>query len=120
MKKINGILVLCFILTSCYSYRPIKEGESVALGKKHQIRSIENKRENLTIWEMGDTIKGISESGKRREIPSGNVIEVRKRKFSTIKSVLLMSSIVGVIYVATIDWSWGEGDWNFDPRLSPE
>ncbi len=107
MKKTNGILVLCLILTSCYSYRPMKDGESVVLGKMHQIRSIENTKENLRIWEIGDTIKGISATGKRLIIPSGNVLEVRKRKFSTVQTGILVGTVSGVVVLAATDLSFG-------------
>lgn len=118
MKGISGILVLSLILTSCYSYKPMKDGESVVLGKKYQIRSIENNKENLKIWEMGDTIKGVSDSGKRLLIPSGNVVEVRRRKYSTVKTTLLGGSIVGFIVLATTDYSFGFE--NFDLMFGPE
>ncbi len=75
MKKMNRILVLCLLFASCYSYRPLK-GEPVILENKYQIRFIENSKENLRILEMGDTIKGLSASGKKFEIPTDRVAEI--------------------------------------------
>ncbi len=98
MKTKIWILVFCIFLQGCHSYKLIDASKNeILMGKKYKIMTKNMKRQVVTIYKVNDTISGIVGSRERIEIPVTEIIEVKKRKFSTLKTVgLSLGTIVGV------------------------
>jgi hypothetical protein len=100
-KSIIHILLLSFLLQSCYSYRVIDKNSKLAIGKKYKVKQL-NKYEKVRLLSITDTTIIVSNNkNSQNTIDLNDIKIIKKRHFSVTKTVLLPIGIV-IVGVGTI------------------
>ncbi|MGX1928837.1 hypothetical protein [Flagellimonas sp. 2504JD4-2] len=107
MRTISISFLLCLLLQSCHSYKSLNNGkEQLLVDKKYKLKlgRYENKYIKVKITELTDTaIIGISK-GEEIQILYKDIWEVKKRKFSAFKTLLLVATVfVGGLVIYLIE-----------------
>lgn len=93
-KLIMCILLLTFLLQSCYSYKVIDIKSNLAVGEKYKIK-LSNKFEKIRLVSSTDSTITINNNKKVEVIISKNDIKsIKKRQFSITKTILFPIGIV--------------------------
>jgi len=104
MKIIASLTIIVFILSGCTTLRPVElsqpviqeritAGDLIKTGDRVQITTIDGKVHALKVISINDgTIKG-----KNIEIAVNDIMQVEKRKISTVKTVFLVVGVLGVV-----------------------
>ncbi|MBC7524215.1 MAG: hypothetical protein H7239_07235 [Flavobacterium sp.] len=95
-KSILYILLLSFLLQSCYSYREIDKSSTLVIGKKYKIKQ-SNKYEKVRLLSFSDsTITVSNNKNSQNTIAIKDINKIKKRHFSVTKTVLLPIGILVV------------------------
>jgi len=93
MRKLFVLVAFAFLFESCFSYKPMDNDPSkMEAGKTYKIKR--NHRCSKVIFHeiKGNTIL-VTKDFEKKEIPINDITEIKKRKFSIVKTVLLPLSI---------------------------
>jgi hypothetical protein len=95
MKKVLSFIIgLSFLLQSCYSYKKIDlKTTSLKPNKVYKINQGKTKYKGRLIG-SNDSIITVKQGKVEKQIPIESISIIKKRKFSTTKTVLLPISIV--------------------------
>ena len=103
MKPIIFLLCVCFLLSSCYSYKGVDLSRNKILtNKKYKIETKDTKIK-AKIYKINDSTITIIKKGIKTEIALSNIKEIKKRKFSYLKTIgvttstILISTLIYVI-----------------------
>ena len=119
MKKIAFFFLLCLLFDSCFSYKKI-DLDRVVFNKKDllKITTLNNDMEKGRFHSGNDSlVTFISRNGKLRPLSLREIKEVKKRKFSLVKTIVL-PTIIGVITIivgkeALSNGGLGLGEFSF-------
>nr|WP_299175190.1 hypothetical protein [uncultured Allomuricauda sp.] len=103
MRTISIAFLLCLLLQSCHSYKNLNNTkEPLVVGKKYKLKLDRDADKYVKVKITGLTETGIVglSDGREIQIAYKDVWEVRKRKFSVGKSLLM--AVATVITVGTI------------------
>ncbi len=96
-KSIIYILLLSFLLQSCYSYRLIDKDSELAVGKKYKIQQ-SNDYEKVRLLSVSDSTITVNKSkNSQKTIAVKDITKIKKRHFSVIKTALLPVGILVVV-----------------------
>ncbi len=112
-KTIIYILLISFLLQSCFSYKSIDINSQLPVERKYKIKQ-SNKYENVRIISTTDSTITVSNNKKTINIIAKKDIKViKKRHFSVLKTALLpvVVSAVGVVGIIVI------GKPDFGPKI---
>jgi predicted small secreted protein len=91
-KSIIYILLVSFLLQSCFSYRVIDKNSDLAIGKKYKIKQ-SNKYEKVRLLASTDSTITVSNNKNiENTIAKNNIKVIKKRKFSVGKTTILVTS----------------------------
>ena len=102
MKKSILIIILTSLLfSSCFSYRVVDKNSSLAEGKKYKIQLSKHYEKVKLLSNTDSTITVINKNSLEKTIAKTDILKIKKRRFSIIKTALLPVGIV-VVSVTTI------------------
>jgi hypothetical protein len=101
------ILLLSFLLQSCYTYKPIYVSkENLVKGKKYKIRT-NDKMVNVTFLSSNDTVGNFKIAKEEKQIVLSEIKQISVRTFSSDKTAILIVpfAILLVVYILLKDLS---------------
>jgi uncharacterized membrane protein YukC len=100
MKKIVILVALAFLLQSCFSYRIDTKTTDMIVGKKYKIQR-DNKSSKVTIKSINDSTAVVMTTRlEETQISLKGITQVKKRKFSIVKTFALPITIAAVATLA--------------------
>ena len=98
MKKSILIIILTSLLFSiCFSYRVADKNSSLAEGKKYKIQLSKHYEKVKLLSSTDSTITVINTNSLEKTMAKTDILKIRKRHFSIIKTALLP---IGIVVVA--------------------
>ena len=115
MKTRIVVLLITMLLTSCYTYKKVpRDFESFKEGELVKLVLNDRAKRGKFMGVQHDTLRFIRKSGKEEYISTTEILEIRKGKFSVLKTVLVPTSVTaGAVIGYTIvnglnfDIDWG-------------
>lgn len=97
MRKLLLLLALTFLAQSCFSYKDYNTspGNMVA-GRKYKIQR-NNKYEKVVVKSVNDSTVIVSKGSKEKTIALSEITKVKTRKFSTVKTIVLVPATAALI-----------------------
>ncbi|MDI9311377.1 MAG: hypothetical protein QM535_14290 [Limnohabitans sp.] len=90
------ILLLPFLLQSCYSYKTINLGKTdLVEGKKYKVMQ-DNKLKKVSLVTTNDSIATFKNGKVQNQIPISELKDIKIRKFSVIKTIALIPMIYAI------------------------
>ncbi|MBC7641359.1 MAG: hypothetical protein H7174_03330 [Flavobacterium sp.] len=100
-KSIIYILLVSFLLQSCFSYRIIDKNRNLAIGKKYKIKQFKKYDKVRLLSSTDSTITVRNDRNIENIISKKDIQIIKKRHFSVIKTALLPVG-VAIVGVATV------------------
>lgn len=100
-KSILYIVLLSFLLQSCFSYKTVDKNGEFVMGKKYKIKQA-NKYEKVRLLSSTDSTITVNNAKKTENtIAKNDIKKIKKRRFSIIKTALLPVGIAvgGVVII---------------------
>ncbi len=100
-KYILYIVLLSFLLQSCFSYKTVDKNSEFVMGKKYNIKQA-NKYEKVRLLSSTDSTITVNNAKKTENtIAKNDIKKIKKRHFSIIKTALLPVGIAvgGVVII---------------------
>lgn len=100
-KSILYIVLLSFLLQSCFSYKTVDKNSEFVMGKKYNIKQA-NKYEKVRLLSSTDSTITVNNAKKTENtIAKNDIKKIKKRHFSIIKTALLPVGIAvgGVVII---------------------
>ena len=116
MRKLFLFLAIVFLLQSCFSYKAMDNDSSkMETGKTYKIKQY-HKFSKIVFHTTKDSIILVSKDFKEQQIPIKDITNIKKRKFSIIKtaaSPLTVAAVLIGLFALTYDGpSTGEISFN--------
>ncbi|MDI1316745.1 hypothetical protein [Flavobacterium sp.] len=90
MKKISLLLAITFLLQSCYSYKKVNiNPKTMVIGQTYKIVR-NNKTTKAVYTQNADSVIFVLKNGYEERIPIKNITSAKEKKFSLVKTVLLV------------------------------
>ena len=87
------LLVVSFMLQSCYTYKAVSIKETpLIVGKNYKIREVD-KFVKSKLQSVNDSVITVMEGNVQKDIYTANIREIKVQKFSTLKTVGLTVGI---------------------------
>ena len=100
MKIILTLLSSCILFSSCYSYRSVDlSTHQILVNKKYRITTKESKKTKVKIYKVSDSTITFVKKGIKTEIPLYGVKDIKKRRFSYLKTI---GFTVSMVLISTI------------------
>lgn len=97
MKKLFLGLGITFLLQSCFSYKAMDNDPSkMEMGKTYKIER-SNKYSKVVFHNVKDSTILVSKNFEEQQIPIKDITNIKKRKFSIVKTLLLPVTIATVL-----------------------
>lgn len=94
MKNIYALLTLLFLCQSCFTYKTIQnDPHQLEVGKTYKVKH-NHKVSKIVFHSVNDSTMQVVEQFEKRDIPLKNITEIKKRKFSIVKTVGLPVTVV--------------------------
>ena len=95
MKKLSLLLLFLILFQSCYSYKTVNY-TSIPIEKKQKfkVKGVGGTKIEGTLFSKNEQILTLDKNGQLQKIPVSEIYEVKVRKFSILKSFVLVTSIL--------------------------
>ncbi len=94
MKKIFLGIALIILCQSCFSYKAMdNDPTKMETGKTYKIKQ-NHKYSKVVFHNVKDNTILVSEDFEEKQIPINDITDIKKRKFSIVKTVALPLSII--------------------------
>ena len=117
MRKLIFLLALAFLVQSCFSYRIDTKPNEMIVGKRYKIQR-GNKSSKILVKSINDSTVLVMKNWKEEQIPLKEITEMKKRKFSVIKTIALPTTIA-VVAVGIFALSYSGPSVGFDGFTLP-
>lgn len=119
MRKFIISYMVLILLSSCYGYKKVpRDFDSFKKGDRVQLVLNSKSRRGKIVEFKNDSLLLKKQNGKLEKISSTEILEVKKGKFSWLKSVVVPTASLGLVAYAALalapldldfDWSGDEG-----------
>lgn len=94
MRNTYLLVILSFLCQSCFTYKATNNNPyQLEAGKTYQVKH-NNKCSKVVFYTVNDSNMQVVEQFEKKEIPIKDITDIKKRKFSIVKTVGLPLSIV--------------------------
>ena len=101
-KSIIYILLVSFLLQSCYSYRTINPScNNIAVGSKYKIQQ-EGQSEKVIVKSVTDTTITVYDCKNEKQIQRKNIIELQEKQLSAGATIALIVPVATITLVGVI------------------
>ena len=97
MKNLLLLLSISFLLQSCFTYREADINPStMIIGEKYKITT-NHKISKVILKSISDSSIVVIKNWKEQQIPFKEITNIRKRKFSVVKTIVLPPIVAATI-----------------------
>lgn len=97
MKKLFLLLVMFFLLQSCFSYKAMDNDPSkMETGKTYKIER-NHKYTKVVFYDIKDSTILVNEKFEEKQIPIKDITNIKKRNFSIIKTLGYPLAVIAVL-----------------------